>query len=127
MDIQTIKIALLNSWSKDTCYPPMERDWSSKNPAWGQCYCTTLVVHDYFGGKILKTKFNNGTGHFWNLIDDKEIDLSRSQFDKNEIIPKPTMHFREEIENNPKYKEYNRRYKILKRRIEKYLEKIKYN
>ena len=124
MDIKTLKFALLNSWNKDTCYPPMEKDWSSKNPAYGQCYVTALIVNDYFGGKILKAKFEDGTGHFWNLIDDKEIDLTRSQFDKNEIISKPTIRSREEIQANPKYKEYNRRYLILKTRVEEFLNKI---
>lgn len=123
MDIETLQLALLNSWNKDTCYPPMENDWNSTNPAYGQCYVTALIVHDYFGGKILKTKFEDGTGHFWNLINNNEIDLTRSQFDKNEIIPKPTTHSRKEIENNPKYKEYNRKYLILKKRVEEFLKK----
>lgn len=123
MDIETLQHALLNSWKKDTCYPPMEKNWSSKNPAYGQCYVTALIVQDYFGGKILKTKFKDGTGHFWNLINEEEVDLTRSQFDKNEIIPKPTIHSREEIENNPKYKEYNQRYLILKMRVEEFFKK----
>ena len=122
-DIKTLQIALGNSWNKDTCYPPMENEWSSENPAYGQCYCTTLLVNDYFKGKILKTKFKNETGHFWNLINNKEVDLSRSQFDKDEFIPTTTIHSRKEIENNPKYKEYNRRYLVLKKRVEEFLKK----
>ena len=108
MDIETLKKALLNSWNKDTCYPPMEKDWSPKNPTYGQCYSTALVVNDYFGGELLQAEFEDGTGHFWNLIENKELDLTRSQFDEDEIIPKPTIHTRKEIENNPGYEEYNR-------------------
>ena len=101
----------------------MEKDWSSKNSAYGQCYVTTLIINDYFGGKILKTKFDDGTGHFWNLINNKEVDLTISQFDNNEIIPEPTIFSRKEIDNNPKYKEYNRRYLILKKRVKYFLNK----
>jgi catalase (peroxidase I) len=121
MKIKILEKALFKSWSKDTCYQPMEEKWTPKNPAWGQCYITALIVNDYFGGKILKTKFEDGTGHFWNLVDNKEIDLTRSQFDENEIISKPTIHSRDEIENNPKYKKYNQKYLILKKRVQKFL------
>jgi hypothetical protein len=121
MNITSLKKALVKSWNKNTCYPPMEKEWTEKNPAYGQCYVTALIVNDYFGGKILKAKFNNGTGHFWNLIEDKEIDLSKSQFDENEVIPKPKIYSREEIESKSKYEEYNRRYKILKKRVEQFL------
>ena len=126
MDLKTLQIALLNSWNKDTCYLPMENEWSPENPAYGQCYVTALIIQDYFGGKILKAIFEDETGHFWNLVDNKEIDLTRIQFDKNEIIPEPTSHSRKEIEevkNNPEYKESNRRYLILKKRVEEYLKK----
>ncbi|MCK4729690.1 MAG: hypothetical protein KAT28_00075 [Candidatus Aenigmarchaeota archaeon] len=101
----------------------MENEWSPKNPAYGQCHVTVLIIQNYFGDKILKAIFKDGTGHFWNLVDNKEIDLTRAQFDKNEIIPKPTIHSREEIENNPEYKESNKRYLILKKRVEEYLKK----
>ncbi|MFW6008712.1 MAG: YunG family protein [archaeon] len=121
MDIKTLQLALLDSWNSDTCYPLMEKDWSSKNAAYGQCYVTALIVNDYLGGKILKTKFEDGTGHFWNLIENKEVDLTRSQFNKDKVILKPTIHSREEIENNPKYHEYNQRYLILKKRVEEFL------
>ena len=69
MNIKILKKALLNSWGKDTCYSKMENEWSFSNPSYGQCYVTTLIVNDYFGGKILKAKFEDGTGHFWNLIE----------------------------------------------------------
>ena len=124
MNIETLERALKKSWNKDTCYPLMEKGWSSKNSAYGQCYVTTLIVNDYFGGEILKAKFGEGTGHFWNLINNKEIDLTRSQFDKSEVIPKPTIHSREEIEKNPKYVKYNQRYLILKKRVEKFLKNM---
>jgi len=76
------------------------------------------MIQDYFGGKILKEIFKDETSYFWNLIADKEIDLTRIQFDKNKIIPKPTIHSREEIENNFGDGECNKRYLIFKKRVE---------
>jgi hypothetical protein len=76
--MNTLQRALFNCWNKDTCYPPMEKDWSIKKPTHGQCYSTTLIVNDYFGGKILKVKFDDRTGHFWNLINNKGVDLTIS-------------------------------------------------
>lgn len=117
--MKTLKQALLKSWKKDTCYSPMKKDWSPKNPAYGQCYCTVLVVNDYFGGKILKYKFDDGTGHYSNYIHGKEVDLTRCQFDKDQTFPKPKIFSRKELET--KYGKHNRRYKILKKRAEEFL------
>ena len=122
MDIKTLLKALKASWNEDTCYDQMRKKWKKSNPAYGQCYATALVINDYFGGEILKAKFENGTGHFWNLIGSKEVDLTRSQFNKNENIPKPVILFRSEIDNNRKYKKYNQQYKLLKKRVKKNLE-----
>ena len=42
---------------------------------------TALVVHDRFGGEILKTDVN-GAWHFYNRIDGKRVDFTgMSQFD----------------------------------------------
>ena len=49
-------------------------------PASGQCGVTALVVHDKFGGEILKTDVN-GAWHFYNRIDGKRVDFTMGQFD----------------------------------------------
>ena len=54
--------------------------WEKTNPSKGQCSVTALVIHDYFGGSILKTKIN-GVWHFYNKINDKVLDLTSDQFD----------------------------------------------
>ena len=54
--------------------------WSPENPAKGQCSVTSLVVQDLFGGDIVTTQTKGGT-HFYNLIDGKRYDLTKSQFD----------------------------------------------
>ncbi|WP_034681040.1 YunG family protein [Caldalkalibacillus mannanilyticus] len=55
--------------------------WTKENPAKGQCGVTSLVVHDYLGGDILKTPVKDGW-HYYNKTKDGEIiDLTQSQFD----------------------------------------------
>jgi len=78
------------------------------------------MIQNYFGGKILKVIFKDETGHFWNLIADKEIDLIKIRFDKNEIIPKPTIHSREKIENNSGDKKCNKKYLIFKKGLKNF-------
>lgn len=50
------------------------------NPARGQCSVTSLVIHNYFGGEILKTKCSKGC-HFYNRINGRRYDITASQFD----------------------------------------------
>jgi hypothetical protein len=66
---------LRRSWSIET-----SSRWQPGNPASGQCGVTALVVHDTFGGEILKTDVN-GAWHFYNLIDGRRADFTMSQFD----------------------------------------------
>lgn len=76
-------IALKRSWDKETCYPPLQGEWAEKNPAFGQCAVTALIVQDFFGGELL---FCDHQNHAWNkLPDGTEIDLTQSQF-PSEII-----------------------------------------
>jgi len=66
---------LRRAWSVET-----GRHWQRDNPASGQCGVTALVVHDRFGGEILKTDVN-GAWHFYNRIDEGRVDFTMSQFD----------------------------------------------
>jgi len=43
----------------------------------------SLLVHDIFGGEILKTKKKRGW-HFYNRVDGLRVDLSRQEMDKSE-------------------------------------------
>lgn len=67
--------ALENVWSLQS-----SSKWTEANPALGQCGVTALVVQDFLGGDILKTKYGE-IWHFYNLIDDESVDFTRSQFD----------------------------------------------
>jgi hypothetical protein len=87
-----IKLAqvLRKSWSKETSYCP--NDWANSNPSFGQCAVSALVVNDYLGGEIVWADALLPSGqmisHYFNVIDGKTVDLTRSQFPKGTIIPK---------------------------------------
>lgn len=51
------------------------------NPAKGQCSVTALLIHNKFGGSILKTKIN-GQWHFYNKVADQIIDFTSEQFNE---------------------------------------------
>lgn len=69
---------LEHAWSADTSADP--KNWSKRNPSWGQCAVTALLVQDLFGGKLLRAELA-GVSHYWNLLTTgEEIDLTRDQF-----------------------------------------------
>jgi hypothetical protein len=65
---------LFTVWSKES-----SSKWSKENPANGQCGVTSLVVHDLFGGEILKTQTVGGW-HYYNRINGERYDFTESQF-----------------------------------------------
>ncbi len=73
-DENEIRTALRASWSRDTAV-----QWTRDNPALGQCNVTAAVIHDLFGGRILRTKLR-GIWHYYNEIEGRRIDLTDSQF-----------------------------------------------
>ena len=78
-----LKELLEKSWSADTCYPPLKGRWTKDNPSLGQCLVTALVVQDCFGGDLLYCKHSD---HYWNMLPDGEVDLTRGQFQKGTRI-----------------------------------------
>lgn len=76
---QRVFICLRSSWSKLT-----SSKWIVEKPECGQCSVTALVLHDLFGGEILKTRVN-GSLHFYNRINGEICDFTRTQFDQ-EIV-----------------------------------------
>jgi len=78
----------MNLIEKEKFMFTLEKSWGlGSNPKWtegnktkGQCGVTSLVVNDYFGGDILKTKDKDNVWHFYNLIDGELIDFTKSQY-----------------------------------------------
>lgn len=79
MNIKNIQKVLLECYSKDLCYPKLQDDWDENNKCFGMCAITSLIINDYFGGNICKI-YVDGISHYFNLIEDKIIDLTSSQF-----------------------------------------------
>lgn len=79
MNIEKIKEALLECYSKDLCYPKVQNEWNENNKCFGICVITALIINDYFSGDICKIHVD-GISHYFNLIEDKIIDLTKDQF-----------------------------------------------
>jgi putative hydrolase of HD superfamily len=113
MDINKLHELLKKSWCVETCSPALKECWNYSNPSLGQCAVTALVVNYYFGGKIMRCMAESGS-HYYNLIDDKVVDLTSEQF-----IEKPDYENGEErkrdylLSNN----DTRERYAILQERL----------
>lgn len=69
------------AWCIETSYCP--EDYDQYDPAWGQCAVTTCLLHEWFGGKMMKGWAINQyfkTRHYWNRIHGLDIDLTWRQF-----------------------------------------------
>lgn len=127
MDLNRLEKALLKSWSKETSYCPTE--WNELNLSFGQCAITALIVNDYFGGDIVWSEalLPNGQkiSHFFNMINGKEVDLTRSQFPEGTIVPKgieKKKNFATTRDYLISYEDKNSRYAVLKEKVINYLE-----
>ncbi len=56
-----------------------QNEWSDENKCVGMCAITSLIINDYFGGDICKI-YVDGISHYFNLIENKIVDLTSSQF-----------------------------------------------
>lgn len=79
MNIDELKKLLVASWTKETCFPGLKDYWSKQNPSLGQCAVTSLIVNDYYGGKIMRCMTSSGS-HYYNLVNNEIIDLTKEQF-----------------------------------------------
>lgn len=82
--ISDLHVVLRRCWSYETAVP--DTIWDPNVPAKGQCAVTALIVQDYLGGDLLRTMNPRDTAgrfpisHYFNLVDGREVDLTRSQF-----------------------------------------------
>lgn len=128
MNLDDLEKALQKSWSKETSYSPDL--WTVGNPAMGQCAVTALVVNDYLGGEIVWADAVLPDGqkisHYFNQIDGKEIDLTRSQFPEGTDIPRGVMknkNFSTTRDFMLSNENTRKRYGLLKTRIQIHLNK----
>jgi len=114
--------AIRDAWGPDTA----EEDdgWTPANPSRGQCDVTTLVVHDLLGGDVLGADvYLDGErieGHMWNrLVSGIDVDLTRDQFRRGEIIGEPRVAKRTPAIADPAHPRYHRyeAYLVLSDRV----------
>lgn len=71
-----VRSAVVRAWSLDTA-----KQWTPDTPAAGQCNVTAVLVHDLFGGDILKTSLPDyEADQFYNRVDGAVVDLTDGQF-----------------------------------------------
>lgn len=79
MKLKELEKIIELSWSEDTCVDSLKNNWSKDNKSLGQCAVTSLIVHLYMGGKIMRCMSETGS-HYYNLLDGNIVDLTVSQF-----------------------------------------------
>lgn len=113
MSIQELSKKLSLCYSKELCYPKVKDKWNDNNRYFGMCAITALVVNDYFGGKICKI-YVDGISHYFNLINNKVIDLTARQFENQIDYSKYEIINRNIIMTENTQKRYN----MLKSKLE---------
>lgn len=76
IDRMVVQEALKRSWELDN-----NPGFTPVNPEEGQDSLISLLIHDIFGGEILKTHKKKGW-HFYNRIDGERIDFTGSEMSK---------------------------------------------
>lgn len=120
--------ALEASWGPDTAYD--KNDWSTENPARGQCVVSSLLVQDHLGGELLKCSVkgdNLSETHYFNqLPDGSTLDTTASQYTTSVSFTPDAISFdgfssiREKRLSDD---DTHRRYELLKGRVDSYLTK----
>jgi len=123
VDVERVKQALRDSWTRETCYPGCVDEWRLINPSFGQCAVTALILQNYINGELLYCAHNH---HYWNRTPgQEEIDLTKDQFPAGTIIcldevkPRDYLLF-SEAARKVKTKE---RYLLLRERVERILKR----
>ena len=93
MTLMDLERVIRAAWGYDTSEDPDE--WSTDNPARGQCAVTALLIRDLFGGDILIATVFPSAGpprerHAWNRLPSGiEVDLTADQFRNGESVGPP--------------------------------------
>ena len=127
VNIDLLLNALAASWANDSCFDASE--WSSDNPALGQCVSSSLVVQDYMGGDLRRYDITLPDGthekHYCNLLEDgTEVDTTRKQYTFPVILsidPVNLKGYRTVRDKRLAEAETRRKYELLRNRVASYL------
>jgi hypothetical protein len=121
-----IEAAIRASWSLETA--DETNHWTPENPSCGQCDVTSLVLHDIVGGELLAAEVFLGgqrvEWHMWNRLQSGiEVDLTREQFKRGEMIGEPSVRPRLPEIASPEHPRYHRyqAYLVLAQRVQEQL------
>jgi hypothetical protein len=94
LSLGDVEAAIRSAWARETSEDPDE--WSTANPARGQCSVTAMLVRELLGGEILIANvLRDGVRverHAWNrLPSGVTIDLTRDQFRNGEAFGEPSV------------------------------------
>lgn len=113
MDIHKFKMILEKAWCQNTCYEKLREKWNKNNAAIGQCYVSSMLFHDIFGGEIFKIKLNNGISHYFNRLNGIDYDFTKSQFIDEKFVGNVEHVDREFMELNDRYFLLRNRFEFL--------------
>jgi hypothetical protein len=99
------------AWCRESSANPDA--WSPFLPSTGQCAVTALIVQDRFGGKIVRVEIP-GDSHYYNVVSEQEVDLTRDQFGTYSPISAAETRDREYLLRNPSTAT---RYRLLRERL----------
>jgi hypothetical protein len=90
-----------------------DNECSPENPSCGQCDITSLVVHDLLGGDLLGADVHldgeRVEAHMWNRLPTGiEVDLTREQFRRGEVVAEPVVRLRTPAIADPSHPRYHR-------------------
>lgn len=125
IDLLALRRAIEASWDEKTSYLAVKK---AGNPALGQCYPTAWLLQQYFPElEIVKGIVWNGTKeetHFWNILEQGgqqySFDFTWQQFPLGSYVKSFDTLDRNNLGDGP---ETITRCRILKSRVEKYLQK----
>ncbi|AUI87917.1 hypothetical protein BS333_16130 [Vibrio azureus] len=92
--LEQVAKALQDNWSEESTDEP--ENWTPSNPSRGQCGMSSLIINDYFGGKLILWKVFVGAEqvgvHYSNELPDGTLfDSTSEQFWESEELKEPKL------------------------------------
>lgn len=107
-----LRLTLRKAWSAETSADPGR--WRPSNPAYGQCAVTAIVIQDYLGGTVWRSRVN-GVSHYFNVLDgDRVLDLTKEQFPLDAVESDLSLSSRDYVLS---FDATRSRYELLKSRL----------